>query len=326
MNESKTALRSFEDFFREEIAPGLPALEARRKDRRRSAYVRTIGGAFVVVIGSLIAGMLWHAFAGGAMLILGTVAVFIWARRPAQRQRAELYDHIIPPLCRFIGSLEYHRKPGGRFDLKRVRRSGIAGAFTQSSLQDLFLGRYRDTEFRLVEARLRRKRRSDGSSRRTVFFGLLCDVSVPVTFSGVVLLVGDKGTRGDWIAGIMQRSFPDAAPVTLDHPAFAERFRVYSDDAVEARRLLQPGLMQTLLALSDEVRGAVGGDGLNAAFLDDRFLMAIPQDRNLFEIHVLNRSLDHAEDDLRRLAAEFTIPHRLIDNLHGDRKPLVPEA
>lgn len=32
----------------------------------------------------------------------------------------------------------------------------------------------------------------------------------------------------------------------------------------------------------------------------------------------------HAEDDLRRLAEAFTVPHRLIDNLHGERKPLLP--
>src|SRR3546814_8263892 len=97
---------------------------------------------------------------------------------------------------------------------------------------------------------------------------------------------------------------------------------VLIDDPTEAQRLLQPGLMEPLLALAEEL----GEDGLNGAFLDGRFLLAIPQRRNLFEIGRLNRSLEHAEDDPRRLAAEFTIPHRLIDNLHGARKPLLPET
>src|SRR3546814_19152284 len=127
----------------------------------------------------------------------------------------------------------------------------------------------------------------------------------------------------DWSSDVCSSDlFPAAVPVTLDHPAFAGRYRVLSDDPTEAQRLLQPGLMETLLALAEEL----GEDGLNGAFLDGRFLLAIPQRRNLFEIGRLNRSLEHAEDDLRRLAAEFTIPHRLIDTLPRARKPLLPET
>src|SRR3546814_19411382 len=104
--------------------------------------------------------------------------------------------------------------------------SGIAGAFTRAKLEDLFLGHYRDTDFRLVEARLHRKRGSGSRARRTVFAGLLCDVSVPVPFEGVVLLVGDAGTRGDWIAGIMQHNFP-AAEAELGRASGRERVCQY---------------------------------------------------------------------------------------------------
>jgi hypothetical protein len=331
MTETETApRRSFAEFFAAEIAPGLPALEAQRRDRRRNAYTRLFGAAFAVVVAALIVAMAWHALAGGALLVVGAIVGLFWGRLPARRHHAAVREHVIPPLLRFLGSAEYHRQPGDRFDLERVRRSGIAGAFTRARLEDLFLGTYRDTEFRLVEARLYRKRGSGGRERRTVFAGLLCDVNVPAPFAGTVLLVGDRGTRGDWIAGVMQRNFPAALPVALDHPAFAERYRVYADDAAEAARLLQPGLRETLLALADELgdarEKARQGGGLNCAFLEGRFLMAIPQRRDLFEIGRLHRSLEHAEDDLRRLAAEFTVPQRLIDNLHGERKPVLPRG
>ena len=314
--------RSFAEFFAAEIAPRLPTLEAQRRDRRRNAYARLFGTAFAVVVAALFVAMAWHALAGGALLIVGAVVGLFWGRLPASRHQEAVREQVIPPLLRYLGSPDYHRKPGNRFDLERIRRSGIAGAFTRAKLEDLFLGRYRDTEFRLVEARLHRKRESGGRKRRTVFAGLLCDVSVPASFASTVLLVGERGTRGDWIAGIMQHNFPAVVPVALDHPAFAERYRVYGDNADEAARLLQPGLLETLLALAEEL----GDDGLNGAFLEGRFLMAIPQRRDLFEIGRLNRSLEHAEDDLRRLAAEFTIPHRLIDNLHGERKPVLPQG
>ena len=320
--------RSFAAFFAAEIAPALPALEAQRRDRRRSAVARSFGAAFVVVVLALIAGMAWHAFAGGAVLIVGAVLAVVWARLPARRHREAVRELVVPALLRFLGGAEYHRKPGKRFDLARFRRSGIAGAFTRAALEDLFLGRYRETDFRLVEARLYRQRRTGGSDgggreRRSVFSGLLCEVSVPVPVEGTVVLLGDRGTRGDWIAGIVRHHLPAVAPVACDHPALNERYQVFGENLAEAQRLLQPGLCETLLALADEVEAA---GGLNAAFLDGRFLLAIPQRRNLFEVGRLDRSLEFAEEDLRRLAAEFTIPQRLIDNLHGERKPLLPEA
>jgi len=323
---------SFEAFFAAEIAPGLPALEAERRDRVRKAYTRAVGGAFVVVVGALIAWLSVHIAAGLAVLIAGAVLGLLWVRRPASRHRAAVRAFVIPPLLRYLGSgsggVEYHREPGDRFDLALVRRAGIVAPFTRAKLEDLFVGRYRDTDFRLVEARLTRKRETgsdkDGSRerRRTVYAGLLCEVSVPVPFSGVTLLVGDKGALGNWLGDVMKRNFAGIAAVSLDHPAFEARYQVYSDDPVEARRLLQPGLMESLLALADEL----DAQAVNCAFIEGRFLLAIPQRRDLFEIGRLHRSLDNAEEDLRRLAAEFTIPQRLIDTLHGERKQVLPQS
>src|SRR3546814_6190202 len=66
MTERHTAPhRSFAEFFAAEIAPGLPALETQRRDRRRNAYTRLLVAAFVVVVTALIVGMAWHALAGG---------------------------------------------------------------------------------------------------------------------------------------------------------------------------------------------------------------------------------------------------------------------
>src|SRR3546814_11811706 len=87
-----------------------------------------------------------------------------------------------------------------------------------AKLEDLFLGHYRDTDFRLVEARLHRTRGSGRRARRPVFAGLLCDVSLPGPFEAVVLPVGDPGTRGDWSDGNMQHNFPARAAATTDKP------------------------------------------------------------------------------------------------------------
>src|SRR3546814_11337389 len=120
----------------------------------------------------------------------------------------------------------------------------------------------------------------------------------------------------------MQHNFPAAEAVTTEHPAFAARYRVFSDNPAEAQRLLQPGLLETLLALA----GELGGEALNCAFLEGRFLMAIPQRRDLFEIGLLRRPLEHAEADHRRPTAEFTHPQRLLHKIYGAPTPLLPAS
>jgi hypothetical protein len=167
----------------------------------------------------------------------------------------------------------------------------------------------------MVEARLRRRSGGKRSSSTTVFRGLLCSLSVPVAFDCRVLLVADKGALGNRVTDFLRDTFTEMSPVALDHGAFEDRFQVYSDAPAEARQLLQPGLLDSLLAIADEA----GKEAVNCAFLEGRFVIAIPQAKDLFEIGRLHRSLDYAEADLRRLASEFTIPQRLIDTLHGER-------
>lgn len=322
-NRSDTA-PSFAAFFTEEIAPGLPALEDTRKERLRASYTRAAGLAFVIALVSGIAVAFSDQLAAALPVVaIGAFIGFFWVRAPGRRHREALRGLVIDPLRRYLGGLEYHRDPGGRFDLDRFERSGVVAKFNKAKLEDLLIGRYRDTDYRMVEARLKiRRSGSDDHDRETsVFSGLLCEVSVPMTFSCTVLLVGDKGKLGNWVVDLVRSKLTNLTAVPLGHQDFEARYQVYSDEPEEARRLLQPGLLDSLLALSDRV----GRRAVNAAFTEGRFLIAVPHSGNLFEIGRLHRSLDHAEEDLRRLAAEFTVPQRLIDYLYGDRPSLFPE-
>ncbi len=316
------ARASLAEVFAVEIAPALPALEAARQDRLRKTWVRGTGAAFVVVLAAIIIWLQDYRVAAVAVLVLGGLAGGWWTLGPARRHKEAARALFVPPLLRFLGNIEHHRDPGDRFDLSRVERSGITGAFNRAELEDLFIGRHRDTDFRVVEARLRKRSGSRRRRQTTVFKGLLCEVGVPVAFEGVVLLVGDKGALGNWVIEKIRSTFDGIEAVTLDHGAFEERFQVYSDHPEEARRLLQPGLCETLMALADEL----GRAAVNCAFIEGRFLVALPQQENLFEIGRLHRSLAHGEEDLRRLAGEFTIPQRLIDNLHGAHKQVLPQG
>ncbi len=250
---------------------------------------------------------------------MAAIAAGVWISRPAIRHRAELKDLVIAPLCRFLGDLDYSRKAKGGFDTGRFEAAGVVGHHTRSKLEDLFAGHHRDTGFRVVEAKLKRRRRGRRSSgSTTVFKGLLFDIEVPQAFACRILLASDKGGLVNRMEGFFRDKFGGMEATAFDHPAFEARYEVYSDDAAAARALMTPALLDSLVALCE----AADEEALRAAFVDGRFLLALPSRKDLFEIGKLHRSLEHLEEDVKVLLDQVTLPHRVIDYLHGDRPGL----
>jgi hypothetical protein len=314
----------FERVYAREIAPHADDMEAKRQGRV-AAFYRRIGLSVPLV--ALAAGALYtvgflqgEPVWSGVILVVAAVAAIFWISRPAARHREELKDLVIAPVCRFLGDLEYSRAAKGGFDTGRFEEAGVVGHHNRTKLEDLFTGHHRGTGFRVVEARLRRRRRrrrSSGSS--TVFKGLLFEIEVPTPFSCRILLTSDKGGLVNRMEGFFRDKFGDTAPVAFDHAGFEARYEVYSDDAAAARALMTPALLDSLVALCE----AAEEKALRAAFADGRFLLALPNRKDLFEIGKLHRSLEHLEEDVRGLLAQVTLPHRVIDYLHGERPGLM---
>jgi len=315
----------FEQVYAREIAPHARDMEAKRQ-ARVAAFYRRIGLSVPLI--AVIAGALytvgflqdqpgWSAL----ILIVGAILAGVWIHRPAAKHREELKDLVIAPICGFLGELEYSRAAKGGFDTERFEEAGVVGHYTRSKLEDLFTGRHRETGFRMVEAKLRRRRHGRRRSRSTtVFKGLLFDIEVPQSFSCRILLGSDKGGLINRMEGFFRDKFGGMEATAFEHPAFEARYEVYSDDPAAARALLAPALLDSLVALCE----AAGEEALRAAFVDGRFLLAVPNRKNLFEIGKLHRPLEHLEEDVRTLLAQVTLPHRVIDYLHGDRPGFMP--
>ncbi len=61
---------------------------------------------------------------------------------------------------------------------------------------------------------------------------------------------------------------------------------------------------------------------LNAAFVDGRFLLALPRQTSLFDIGETNPPRHQMRAVFKHFVREITLPHRVIDFLHGDRPQL----
>ena len=313
----------FAQVYRREIAPEAEALEEKRK-KRATAFYRNI--ALSLIGFSAIAGVaytfeFYKTHTGWVMfaVFVGIAIAFGVIRHPVVQHKNAVKELVIPPICRMLGNLEYVRKPKGRFALDTFEDTGVVGKFNRSKLEDLFIGRYRETGFAMVEARLRRKRGRKGGGR-TVFSGLLFDIEVPKPFTCFALMVGDKGSFGNMIISFVRERFSGLEKVDSGHPAFEARYELFSDDPAGALSLLSGGFFDAMVALSE----AAGQKALNAAMVDQRFVLTLPHKGDLFEIGRLHRPLDRLEEDLDEIVRQITTPYRVIDYLHGDRPELMP--
>ena len=306
----------FERLYAREIEPHVADLEAKRQRRLKSFYLM-IGLSL-----ALFAGFLWaviglelyrdYTLLIPVVFVVLFAAAFILVSRPVVRQRNEVKDLVIEPLCRTLGELQYQRKVRGRpLDPGRFEEIGVVRGHSRVKLEDYFAGRHRDTDFQMVEAKLA----TSGKNSSTVFKGLLFDIAVPRPFSCRILLVGDKGALVNKIGAFIKEKFSGLEPLELGDQAFDARYEVYSDDPNGARELLTPDFLATMVAIAD----AADRKALNAAMVEGRFLLALPQSDTLFEIGKLHRPLTHLKEDVEELVTQMTIPHRVIDFLLGDR-------
>lgn len=322
--ETEAYEKGFAEVFEKQIAPRLDGLEADRlalHDAWQRRLVITIGAAaFLLMAAALFSFITWGNYPNriaapilsSIPAIIAAIGGYFWLSRLSAKHGDSLRQVIVAAVTSFLVEIEYFREPGERFERKRFMKLGVIPPGSWRRYEDLFVGRYRETEYKMVDTQIYQSG-SKNRSGRVVFDGLLFEIGVPMEFSGRVLIGRDIGSIGNAIKGFFKGAFAKQERVTFDDAAFEKRFAVYASDTEEAMRLVSPGFCKNMLALSD----SYGGDALGAAFVDGVFLLAVPVDGNLFEPGSIKESVYDCEDDIHEFLREVTIAHRVIEQLQG---------
>lgn len=310
--------RSAEAFageFARAIAPELARLD---RERRRYLKAAAIIWAVAAAVALALVAVAWWRnadwllliFLGGVPLALGWQA----ATYPARFYRDAVRAIVMPPVCKFVGGLEYARAPLLGIDPAPLEAIGLLPGHNRVAQEDELRGSYRNTAFRMVEMTLETVRRS-GKRRRTTteFQGLVLSLDLPGPASGRVLIGRETGMLGRPFAN-QHAALRGLTLVEFDDRSFEKEFRVYSDAPHEAHRLLNPLMRACLVALVADRQRA----GFKAAFVDGHFHCAFAIG-SLVEPGSLLRPSGTLADDVQRLLREVTLPHRVLDHLHGSR-------
>jgi hypothetical protein len=299
------------DLFERSVAPSLGDLERRRLGLRGRYLLILVGILGGIALALLSLQDLHHALLAAVVAFaIGYVLLQITQRSYTNEVRRT----VMPAVCAAIGDLAHTTGSAPDLNFDFLKEIGLVPGHNRRRIDDVFRGRHRQTGFTMAEVRLRRERHSGKRSSHTVLRGLVFAIDVPRPTPGRILIARDGGLIGNSIKGWV-RSFGGMERVALPHDAFEARFELYADQPEPAREIVMPALCDSLVALAE----AHGGAPFQAAFVDQRFFLAMPTRGDQFRIGSLFRSTGTLQGELAPLIQDVQIVHRLIDYLHGDR-------
>jgi hypothetical protein len=312
-----TAKRISLDRLADRLQPLVDALETERKTVRNGVFKRagiSIGAGVLVALILVLFGVLFIVplIAVAIGTVLG-VALANWHARGFKNKAATA---LVIPIVNEVGDTEYSRKPSGVSETNQFFELNVAPRGSRVSYADCLRGRHRDTDFMLVECKVVRRSnaKKSGSSTRTVFNGLLVQISVPVAFDGIVFIGRDFGNLGNLLSGLIKK-IGNLQPVAFPDSAFEDHYEVFADNPDTARRLIDPGFAEAMIRID----GLASGGRPRAAFSDGKFYLALPWRGGFMEPVGIYRPIVLSREWLSDMVDEITLPHRLIDTLHGDQ-------
>ena len=221
-------------------------------------------------------------FIPGAILSSGA---YLLMMRGVKLQYKKL---VIPALLKEIDpGLAYHAK--GYIPEKDFSRSKIFSSGNSYRGEDLVYGSYKGIPLRFSELKVKEEHHGGrNSSCRIIFIGvfMIADFNKDFKFSHWVLPDTAEATFGQLIGNFIQKhKLSGRGHMTrMEDVEFEKKFVVYTEDDTEARYILTPKLMRTMLMLSN--RFNTGATRIAFAFMNSNVYIAIPTDRgrNLFEM------------------------------------------
>jgi len=319
LGDSATAAPGDAPDLRSSLAAALDEIQGLRQAARQRAIKLLSGLAVawvvggVIVLGLSMTGFLLPAPFYVVGLVVSVVTFIAGIHGPQERYQLAFKAGVIGRLvadryqdARFnaldgIGQTE--------FEASQLYRQGI----DRYSTEDLIEARLGDTSFRMAEIHAEYKTTStDGKGHttthwHTIFKGRFLIALFSKRFQGTTLVLSEAW-RLFGISGLEK--------VALEDPNFEKLFAVYASDQVEARYILSPSLMERLVACRRRLNADV-----QAAFMDDHVILAIPDPQNRFEPPSMWSSGPLLSDaDVDAYAADIAIAAELIDELNLNRR------
>lgn len=280
MNNKKNPRKIFHKKLYEDIYPRLKEFEnLRLRELKRCKNIDRNG---IVCI------LFWFIISFFTLPLIGDFVFFgffiiaiIWLIKKAMISMGftkNIKSKIMPVLCEAFGNLQWLST--SRFDDSIVECSNLVKNFNRIHHDDYFCGTYFDVPIEIAEVTYRRVTGSGKNRRsRTLFKGVIVKLDINKNFSGNTVILPDTllhCQRGGYLKH-----------TELEDVEFEKKFDVYSSDPTEARYLITPTFMERL----KQVQTAFNAKAVSCAFYENKLILGLHTNKNLFDIATINKSL-----------------------------------
>jgi len=307
------------------LIPGLDASLSHLRDLRDRTRKKAvlISGTILALTAGIF--LLFAVFCHEILLIVVVPGIILACFSYAAMMRGvkKMYKNlVVPSLLKDIDTgLAYN--PDGCIPKEEFRRSKIFSRRIDSYRgEDLVYGSYKGIPVRFSELTVKEAHHNGKTTTYVTFFKgvfLIADFNKDFKFRHWVLPDTAEAAFGQVVGNFLQKlRLPGRGHMTrLENPAFEKKFVVYTEDDVEARYILSPKLMHTMLNLSERFRK--GTSHIAFAFMDSNICIAIPIEggHDLFEMPSHG---DLGEAAARRTQEELKEILGVFDVLELDRR------
>ena len=318
--EEKDYEIGFSDHYNKYLKDKVERFEENRISTLKEARKRLIIWLFYIFFTSFIVYFLYKnflelnrdivAFTTLILVSVGVAAPFFWIFSPIWSYEENIKKEVFPNVLNFFGDFKYHIET--KKSVKEYYATELIPKHDTEIAEDHIVGTYKQIKIDLFETQLSRKvkyKDSNGNTstrQKTVFNGLILELSMNKSFGGKTVVKKDSGTVGNWFI----KKSTSLKKVKLEDPIFEKMFEVYSDDQVEARYLLTVTFIERLKELVENF----GGKSIQCCFYNNKLLMMIPIEKDMFEPGSIYEAEDFI-DDSKSLLKELSLIFSIIDTL-----------
>ena len=318
--EEKDYEIGFSDHYNKYLKDKVERFEENRISTLKEARKRLIIWLFYIFFTSFIVYFLYKnflelnrdivAFTTLILVSIGVAAPFFWIFSPIWSYEENIKKEIFPNVLNFFGDFKYHIET--KKSVKEYYATELIPNHDTEIAEDHITGTYKDIKVDLFETKLSKDSDENSSTTiNTVFDGIIVELSMNKSFSGKTVIKKDIGTVGNWFIN----KSTSLKKVKLEDPNFEKMFEVYSDDQVEARYLLTVTFIERLKELVENF----GGKSIQCCFYNNKLLMMIPIEKDLFETGSIYEAEDFI-DDIKSLLKELSLIFNIIDTLKLNMK------
>jgi len=305
-DENHPELKGFSEYYQSEIEPVFYGLESNRWGAILSAR------KYSLILILITFGVMWYSHKINeprvvqiALFLLGVFLVLSLFYVKKDFLKAGTKQSFVSAICNYVG-WEFRSEPSVNLNLEvwqslfllpKAHEVLKVGFGLDVSIEDEITGQVHGAEFRSIEVELMRVFDSD---LKWTFQGQLMSITFPRKFLGRTCVLRNKLSFQNNMAGDMKH-------VGLVDPAFQSVFKAYSTDQVEARYLLTPVFMETLM----DLERSVNGQNIRFGFVGNQLLIAV-ETEDRFEIGSMSKTL-MAPSRTQKILDEICAIYEVVD-------------